>query len=155
MRETACGSLPAGDWSMAAEIPRPSAGGAYSYRGAVSLDYLPERDGEPDPGEIVWTWVPFEEDERVGKDRPLICVGTAVDAPGDYVGLMLSSQDHGDDHGWVFLGAGAWDDDSRPSWVRTDRLLGLPPDGIRRECVALDRERFRRLLAEVVADQRK
>lgn len=140
---------------MPGEVPRPSQGGAYAYRGAVAIDYAPDRDGEPDPGEIVWAWVPYEEDERIGKDRPLICVGRASDAPGDFVGLMLSSRSHEGDQDWVFLGSGAWDDDSRPSWVRTDRLLGLPPHGIRRECVALDRQRFLKLLSDVVAEQRR
>lgn len=135
--------------------PRPASGGAYAYRGKVALDYAPERDGEPDPGEIVWTWVPYEEDPDRGKDRPLIVVGRAADSPGDFVALMLSSQDHDDDPDWVFLGAGAWDDDSRPSWVRTDRLLGVPPDGIRRESVALGRERFLALVTAVVAKQRR
>ncbi|GAB5080487.1 hypothetical protein ARTHROSP310_36360 [Arthrobacter sp. AD-310] len=27
-------------------------------------------DGEPDPGEVVWTWVPYQEDHGRGKDRP-------------------------------------------------------------------------------------
>lgn len=134
---------------------RPATGGAYAYRGQVIVDYAPERDGEPDPGEIVWTWVPYEEDPDVGKDRPLIVVGRAADAPGDFVALMLSSQEHSDEPDWVFLGAGAWDDDARPSWVRTDRLLGVPPDGIRREAVALHKQRFLDLVTAVVAQQRR
>ena len=28
---------------------------------AVRFEYAPERDGEPDPGEVVWTWVPYDE----------------------------------------------------------------------------------------------
>lgn len=28
---------------------------------SVRTSYAPDRDGDPDPGEIVWTWVPFEE----------------------------------------------------------------------------------------------
>lgn len=32
--------------------------------GPVRTSYAPDRDGDPDPGEIVWTWVPFEENER-------------------------------------------------------------------------------------------
>jgi hypothetical protein len=27
----------------------------------VRTEYAPDHDGDPDPGEIVWTWVPFEE----------------------------------------------------------------------------------------------
>ena len=29
--------------------------------GSVRTEYSPAHDGDPDPGEIVWTWVPFEE----------------------------------------------------------------------------------------------
>lgn len=29
--------------------------------GPVRTEYAPDPDGDPDPGEIVWTWVPFEE----------------------------------------------------------------------------------------------
>ena len=51
--------------------PEPERGGAHTYRGTVTWEYAPEMDGDPDPGEIVWAWVSFEEDSRVGKDRPL------------------------------------------------------------------------------------
>jgi len=26
------------------------------------IAYAPERDGQPDPGEVVWAWVPYEDD---------------------------------------------------------------------------------------------
>ena len=28
------------------------------YRGSIDFEYSPSLDGDPDPGEIVWTWVP-------------------------------------------------------------------------------------------------
>jgi hypothetical protein len=56
-----------------------------------SSTYAPEIDGEPDPGEVVWAWVPYEDDPTQGKDRPVLVLG----ADGDgWTGLMLSSQDH-------------------------------------------------------------
>src|SRR4051794_4972377 len=36
--------------------------------GTVRMSYSPIHDGAPDPGEIVWTWVPFEENDGQGKD---------------------------------------------------------------------------------------
>ena len=36
--------------------------------------YAPEMDGEPDPGEVVWAWVPYEDDPAQGKDRPGWCL---------------------------------------------------------------------------------
>lgn len=132
---------------------RPEYGGAYSYVGQIVFAYAPELDEQPDPGEIVWTWVPYQEDESIGKDRPVLVVGHATDAPGDYVGLMLSTRDHRGDEGWVSLGDGAWDSDRRESWVKTDRLLGLPETGIRREGAVLRRERFVEVLGKVQREQ--
>jgi PemK-like, MazF-like toxin of type II toxin-antitoxin system len=104
------------------------------------LEYSPKLDGRADPGEIVWTWVPFEDDPSQGKDRPVLVVGrqgTVV------LGLMLSSkQDRDGQHNWFALGSGDWDKEDRPSWLRLDRVLQVPEDGIRREGSILDRKRF-------------
>lgn len=82
----------------------------------------------------------YEDDPTRGKDRPVLVVGRDQRT---LLGLMLSSQDHhaGDD-GWVGIGTGSWDYDGRPSWVRLDRVLDVPEDGIRREGAILDKDRF-------------
>jgi hypothetical protein len=111
---------------------------------ARTLVYAPDLDGRADPGEIVWTWVVYEDDPTKGKDRPVLVVGRDQRT---LLGLMLSSQDHHrDDPNWVGIGTGTWDYDGRPSWVRLDRVLDVPEEGIRREGAILDRDRF-----EVVA----
>jgi len=105
--------------------------------------YAPELDGHADPGEIVWTWVRYEDDPDRGKDRPVLVVGR----DGRIVfGLMLSSRAdrHGQRH-WLALGAGDWDRERRPSWVRLDRVLTMREDAIRREGAVLDRARFDRV----------
>ena len=132
---------------------RPGHGGATNYRGPVSLDYAPQADREPDPGEVIWTWVPYEEDDSVGKDRPLLVIGRAHGLADTYVALMLSSQDHARDRGWVRLGAGAWDTDRRESWVRYDRLLAVADGGIRREGAVLGREQFLDVLDKARREQ--
>lgn len=114
------------------------------YDGAISPVYSPNLDGDPDPGEVVWTWVPFEEDHRRGKDRPVLLVGR--DGPW-LLGLMLSTRDHDErpaGHGeeWLDVGTGAWDGQGRPSEVRLDRVVRIDPDGVRREGAVLDRGRF-------------
>jgi PemK-like, MazF-like toxin of type II toxin-antitoxin system len=104
------------------------------------LAYSPQLDGRADPGEIVWTWVSFEEDQHQGKDRPVLVVGRDGSV---LLGLMLSSNvERGGQHNWFPLGSGAWDSDDRPSWVRLDRVLRVPENGIRREGAILDRARF-------------
>lgn len=124
--------------------------------GLPALRYAPRQDGRADPGEVVWAWVPFEEDPSQGKDRPVLVVGTAGPR---LVGLMLTSRDNdrraADEarrgRYWMDVGTGGWDRQRRPSEVRLDRLLSLPVDGVRREGAALDREVF----AEVAARLRQ
>jgi hypothetical protein len=122
--------------------PRPDRGGAYDYRGRFSVVYAPEIDHEPDPGEIVWTWVPYEEDPTQGKDRPVVVLGFAVDAGSDYAVLMVSSRDRSRDRGWVGIGAGGWDRENRPSFVRLNRLLAVPARAVRREGAVMTKAQF-------------
>jgi hypothetical protein len=107
------------------------------------LVYAPDLDGRADPGEIVWTWVSYEDDPRQGKDRPVLVVGRQSRT---LFGLMLSSQSDRDGQpNWLALGRGAWDGEHRPSWVRLDRVITMREDSIRREGAVLDRARFERL----------
>lgn len=132
------------------------AGGVRDLAGGldgVGLVHRPEDDGEPDPGEVVWAWVPYDEGDGRGKDRPVLVVGRHGD---DLLGLMLTSKDHDRDaadearHGrvWVDIGTGDWDRQGRPSEVRVDRVLLMGTDDIRREGAVLDRRRFDRVAAE-------
>ena len=114
------------------------------------LSYEPNLDGDADPGEVVWTWVPYEEDASQGKDRPVLVVGRR----GRIVlGLMLSSQSERDGRrDWLALGPGAWDRQSRPSWVRLDRVLEIDQRSVRREGAILDRGRFDRVAGKLRAE---
>jgi PemK-like, MazF-like toxin of type II toxin-antitoxin system len=117
---------------------------------ARRVSYAPDLDGRADPGEIVWTWVVFEEDPSRGKDRPVLVVGRDSST---LLGLMLSSQErHVAEHGWVGIGSGSWDHEGRASWVRLDRVLDVPEEGIRREGAILDRERFEAVAARLRAE---
>ncbi|OBI77396.1 type II toxin-antitoxin system PemK/MazF family toxin [Mycobacterium sp. E740] len=107
---------------------------------ARKVVYAPALDGRADPGEIVWTWVVYEDDPTQGKDRPVLVVGRDRST---LLGLMLSSRDHHrDDPNWIGIGSGTWDYEGRQSWVRLDRVLDVPEAGIRREGAILARERF-------------
>ncbi|HOA02746.1 MAG TPA: type II toxin-antitoxin system PemK/MazF family toxin, partial [Dermatophilaceae bacterium] len=50
----------------------PATGYPGDFTGIPDLRWAPRHDGRPDPGEVVWTWVPFEEDHTQGKDRPVL-----------------------------------------------------------------------------------
>jgi hypothetical protein len=58
---------------------------------APDVEYRPRADGRPDPGEIVWAWVPYDEGDGRGKDRPVLVIGRRG---SDLLALMLSSKDH-------------------------------------------------------------
>lgn len=119
---------------------------------AVDLTYAPKPDGRPDPGEVVWTWVAYEDDPAQGKDRPVLVIGREGER---LVGLMLTSKDHDRDAAqearegrfWLDLGSGGWDSRGRPSEVRLDRLLDLDPTAVRREGAVLDEARYDAVLA--------
>lgn len=124
--------------------PRAQARSAPAGERARAIAYAPDLDGAADPGEIVWAWVPFEENDGRGKDRPLLVVGRHGRR---LLAMMLSSRRHDDSDDWVDLGSGAWDRDGRESYLRLDRVFALDEDDIRREGAVLDPERF----AEVAA----
>ena len=117
---------------------------------ARKLIYAPDLDGRADPGEIVWTWVVYEDDPSRGKDRPVLVVGRDRRT---LLGLMLSSQDrHQGDPEWMSIGSGGWDYQGRPSWARLDRVLDVPEEGIRREGAILEREVFDVVAARLRAE---
>ncbi|GAA5152144.1 hypothetical protein GCM10023340_31970 [Nocardioides marinquilinus] len=118
-----------------------------------TISYEPQADGDADPGEVVWGWVPYEDDPSQGKDRPVLVLARQDDA---LLTLMLSSKDHvGAGHvdeprpgqEWFDLGPGAWDPEGRPSEVRLDRVITMDPSAVRREGAALDRPRFDAVVA--------
>ena len=118
------------------------------------MTYAPRSDGAPDPGEIVWSWVPYEEDHTRGKDRPVLVIGREGN---QLIGLQLTSRDHDRDadqerrvgREWVDIGTGAWDRRRRPSEVRVNRLLRLDPAHVRREGAVLSRDRYEDVIAAV------
>jgi hypothetical protein len=115
-----------------------------------NVEYAPNLDGDADPGEIVWTWVKYEDDPDQGKDRPVLVVGRDGRT---LLGLMLSSQSERDgQRNWLGLGPGTWDREERPSWIRLDRVLEVDEDGIRREGAILDRGRFDEVAARLRDD---
>ena len=121
--------------------------------------YAPKPDGRPDPGEVVWTWVPYEEDHSQGKDRPVLLVGH--DGPW-LLALPLTSKDHDRDAAqearsgrhWVDVGSGAWDRQGRPSEARLDRVVRVRPHAVRREGAVLAADRFAEV-ADALAHRRR
>lgn len=132
--------------TRSASTASASAGSDYpgDYRGMIDFEYSPSLDGDADPGEIVWTWVPFEEDHSQGKDRPVILVGR----DGEYLlALMMTSKDHNNrehaDSNYLDIGSGPWDPQGRASEVKLNRVIRVRPDSMRREGAIMPEDTFR------------
>ena len=140
--------------SVKSSAPKPSApastgasdGSDYpgDYRDMIDFEYSPSMDGDADPGEIVWTWVPFEEDHSQGKDRPVLLVGR----DGEYLlALMMTSKDHNNrehaDSNYLDIGSGPWDPQGRASEVKLNRVIRVRPDSMRREGAIMPEDTFR------------
>ena len=140
--------------SAKSSSPKPSApastgasdGSDYpgDYRDMINFEYSPSLDGDADPGEIVWTWVPFEEDHSQGKDRPVLLVGR----DGEYLlALMMTSKDHNNrehaDPNYLDIGSGPWDPQGRASEVKLNRVIRVRPDSMRREGAIMPEDTFR------------
>ena len=114
---------------------------------ALVIDYAPRRDGTPDPGEVVWAWVPFEDEPSKGKDRPVLLIGRRGAL---LVGVALTSKPN--PRYQVEIGVGPWDRQGRVSYAKIDRLIDLEPAQIRREGAVLERARFKRIVKAVELD---
>jgi mRNA-degrading endonuclease toxin of MazEF toxin-antitoxin module len=115
------------------EIAPPEADG-------LRIEYCPQLDGAPDAGEVVWTWVPYAENDGRGKDRPVLVI--ARDVGERVLAVRLTSRSHDGDRDFLHLGPGEWDPAGRPSWVDLDQVYSVHPVGMRREAAAVDPARF-------------
>ena len=118
----------------------------------MHVSYRPSANGRADPGEVVWAWIPYEDDPQRGKDRPALVLAVVGD---DVLVLPMTSQDHDRDAAqearegrlWMDIGSGPWDVRGRPSEVRLNRTVRIAADEVRREGAFLDAALF----ADVVA----
>ncbi|HUO36598.1 MAG TPA: type II toxin-antitoxin system PemK/MazF family toxin [Mycobacterium sp.] len=134
--------------AIAAGRPVTNSSVPTAYR-ARKVVYAPDLDGRADPGEIVWTWVAYEDDPSKGEDRPVLVVGRDRRT---LLGLMLSGTDHDADPRWIGIGSRTWDYEGTASWVRLDRVLDVPEEGIRREGAILARDTFEKVASRLRAD---
>lgn len=111
----------------------------------LSPSYSPHPDGDPDPGEVVWTWVPYVEHDGRGKDRPVLIISRLAD--GSTAGCYLSTKDH---DGFIAVGNGGWDTKGRQSFLNPARLLRVTDEGMRREGTVLPEARFVAVAREIM-----
>ena len=109
----------------------------------VSVGYAPSRNALPDSGEVIWTWVPYEENDGRGKDRPVLVIGR--ESAQRVYAVRMTSKAHGGDRDFLSIGSGAWDSQGRESWVDIEQLYSVHNDGMRREAAVLDQGRYGRV----------
>lgn len=124
----------AGDATIEVAPPAPN---------GLRITYAPAKDGDPDAGEIIWTWVPYVENDGRGKDRPVLVIGRQ--STDRVYAVKLTSRPHEGQRDFLPLGPGEWDSRGRPSWVDIDQLYSVHTRGMRREASVLDLDRFTRV----------
>lgn len=123
-------------------------------RGLPEFSYQPVADNDADPGEVVWTWISYEEDPTQGKDRPVVVLARTG---SDVVVAQLTSKNHDIDREqeahwgryWLAIGSGEWDPQGRVSSVRLDRLLLVSQRDVRREGATLDRATYNKVVTAI------
>jgi mRNA-degrading endonuclease toxin of MazEF toxin-antitoxin module len=116
--------------------------------------YDPRPDQVADPGEVVWAWVPYEEDHRQGKTRPVLVIGQD---DGWLLAVFLSATNHDRDaeqeasqgRYWVRIGRGSWDQQRRVSFARVDRVIRLAASDLSSRAERLERDRFEKVAAGI------
>lgn len=137
LRSPAKRKVPRTDRKEPPARPHPPAPTTRSRDGVV-IEYSPNIDGDPDPGEVVWTWVPYEDDPSQGKDRPVVIIGRH----GKYLAAVpLTSKRH-DNEMQVAVGTGPWDREGRQSYAKVERVFDVDPNQVRREGAVLQRKYF-------------
>lgn len=138
--------------SFKGESTSPGQSGAGATRdltsrelGLIRPEYSPDVDGAPDPGEVVWTWVPFVENDGRGKDRPVLIIARIEQ--NAWAACYLSTKAHRD---FVSVGRGAWDSQGRESFLAVDRVLRVTQEGMRREATAIDRNHFQNAVSAMM-----
>lgn len=123
------------------------------HLGGVKVTYKPDwPDDHPDPGEVVWARVPFEDDPSQSKDRPVLIIGR-VNGSTKLAGIQLTTQVRGRKFE-LPIGTGSWDRLGRQTAVRLDRIVQIDPSNYRREGSVFERAKFDSVIGHLAAYHR-
>jgi hypothetical protein len=119
----------------------------------VRVTYDPDYpDGGPDPGEVVWAKIPFEDDPTQSKDRPVLVIGR-VEGSTRLAAVQLTSQIKG--RGWELpIGSGTWDRSGKPSAINMGRIVQIGAKNYRREGSKFDEKKFDAVIGRLAAYHR-
>lgn len=109
-----------------------------------SIVYSPDLDGQAEPGEVVWFWVPTSSHDEKAFERPMLIIGRTLNH--NLMGLLISSNaDHAGTKNWMSIGTGQWDTSGKPGWIRLDRTIVIPESAVRRRGAMFPQTRFDRI----------
>lgn len=109
----------------------------------LEVAYAPQRDGAPDAGEIVWTWVPYEENDGRGKDRPVLVIGR--ESAERVYAVRMTSRPHDGDRDYLSIGTGSGTRRDANPGSTSNSFYSVHERGLRREAAVLDRRRYDRV----------
>ncbi|EEH64709.1 hypothetical protein HMPREF0044_0446 [Gleimia coleocanis DSM 15436] len=118
------------------------------------FEYRPSQDGNADPGEVVWAWVPYEDNPTQGKDRPVLVL---AEIQNGFVCAQMTSKNHKDfketrwGRRWMDIGTGSWDRQHRNSEVRLDRFVFVPAHAVRREGGRVNETTYKKVVTAIKA----
>ena len=117
---------------------------------ARSIYYAPDRDGQADPGEVIWVWIQPNLPGHPARERAMVVVGRSQHL---LLGLLISpNPEHANEDNWIDIGSGGWDVAGRQCWVRLDKILEVPESPIRRQGAIIPKSRFERIAQRLRSD---
>ncbi|KAB1502589.1 type II toxin-antitoxin system PemK/MazF family toxin [Corynebacterium sp. 320] len=116
---------------------------------ARTIIYAPDMDGQAEPGEVVWANLRFDK-VSAHEQRAVLLIGRNNHT---LLGLLISSHSqHANEHNWLPIGSGPWNDSTPESWIRVDKTLLIPETFILRRGTRMPERRFERIAARLRED---
>lgn len=121
--------------------------------GSVRVTYHPDYpDGHPDPGEVVWARVRYQENTALSKDRPVLIIGR-INGTDKLAAVQLTSNE-ATRSDRLPIGKGSWDRLGRNTSVKLDQIIVVDPKDYRREGSKFDRDKFEGVIGRLAAYHR-
>lgn len=119
----------------------------------VRVTYKPDYpDDHPDPGEVVWAKVRFQEDRNQSKDRPVLIIGR-INGTDKLAAVQLTTSEGARKDRYP-IGTGSWDRLGRNASVKLDQIIVVDPADYRREGSKFDRVKFDDVIGHLAAFHR-
>lgn len=121
--------------------------------GSVRVTYKPDYpDDHPDPGEVVWAKVRYQEDVNQSKERPVLIIGR-INGTNKLAAVQLTSQIKGRSDE-LEIGTGSWDRLGRKSAVKLSQIIVVDAKDYRREGSTFGRDKFEGVVGRLAAYHR-